>query len=76
MIDWDRLVLERLESIFGEDEQGGEPVMYYSVNVAPFVIDGLLDAAYRDAELIDSLSANAFQLVLGVRLTRFGSPPQ
>lgn len=76
MIDWDRLVLDPLESIFGEGEQDGEPVMYCPVNGDPFPIDGVFDAAYRDAELIDPLSANTTQPVLGVRLARFASPPQ
>lgn len=77
MIDWDRLVLEPLEAVFGEGEQGGEQIMYHPLYGDPYAIDGVFDEAYRDADLIDGLvGANTTMPVLGVRLARFQCPPK
>lgn len=75
MIDWDELVLAPLEGVFGEGEQEGR-IQFHPFDGEPYDIDGIYDAAYRDAALVDPMvSANTTQPILGVRLSIFRAAP-
>ncbi|WP_110947419.1 head-tail joining protein [Pseudomonas bohemica] len=76
-IDWDKVVLGPLESVFGEGDSSGDSIMFYPDGAAPYAIDGVFDAAYRDVNLVDPMvDANTTQPVLGVRLSIFHAQPQ
>lgn len=72
-VDWDALVLGPLERIFGEggqDDQPPQPIMFQPASGgAPYPIDGVFDAAWRDLELVDPLGVTTTQPVLGVRMS-------
>lgn len=76
MIDWDSLVLEPLENIFGEARHPKGRIMFFPVGGAAYPIDGVFDSAYREVELLDPMvGSNSAQPVLGVRLSMFHEEP-
>lgn len=77
-IDWDLVVLGPLERVFGEGDKAGGPIMYYPITGgAPYPIDGVFDAAWRDVTLGDPLvDAATTYPVLGVRLAALKAVPE
>lgn len=70
-IDWDKHVLGPLARVFAE------PAEYIPQVGAPFSIEGIFDAAYKDVDLIDtSIDATTTKPVIGVRLALFTVEPQ
>lgn len=68
-IDWDQVVLGPTEAVFGE------PATYLPAVGTGFAITGVFDAAYKEVDQIDPLSANSTMPVIGVRLALFATPP-
>ncbi len=77
-VDWDSAVLAPIERVFGEGGGAGGSIMYHPYGGgAPYPIDGIFDAAWRDINLGDPLvEAVTAQPVLGVRLAALKALPQ
>lgn len=65
MIDWDKNLLQPLQTVFGE------AVLYIPLAAQPFTITGVFDEAYREIIELDGLPVSAEKPVLGVRLAEF-----
>ncbi len=68
-IDWDKCVLGPTQSVFGE------PATYLPAAGGALAITGVFDAAYKEVDQIDPLSANSTMPVIGVRLAQFAAAP-
>jgi hypothetical protein len=69
MIDWDLLVLARLQGVFGE------PVTYLPAIGSPRAVSGIFDEAYREVDLAGGMAVTTQSPVLGIRTSEYLSLP-
>ena len=74
-IDFDQLLHGPVSQIFGEQGLGAELPVYTPLGGTAYTVDGVLDDAYADPDLMVGVSNNTVEYTFGARLSAFSPIP-